>query len=81
MNQKSSRPLSVCHFNVLLFPYGVPLAAILADPAVMPQVVGNLDDQIPQFQFLCVFRRNPGKSYLGPYDVPRNAGGVAVPRD
>ena len=75
----SSRPLSVCHFNVLLLPYGIPLAAVFADPAVMPQIVGNLDNQIPQFQFLCVFRRNPGKSSLGSYDVSRNrAGGVAV---
>ena len=43
----SSRPLSVCHLNVLLFPYRIPFAAVFADTAVMPKVVGNLDNQIP----------------------------------
>ena len=65
--------------NVFLLPYGIPFAAVFADPAVMTQIVVGLDDQIPQLQLLCVFRRNPGKSYLGSYDVPGNrAGGVAV---
>ena len=36
-------------------------------------------DQIPQIQFLCVFRRNPGKSTLGSCDASGNrTGGVAV---
>ena len=56
--------------DILCLPNRVIVSAVFTDPAVMPQIIGNLDDQIPQFKLLCVFRRNPGKSYLSAYDVP-----------
>ena len=69
----------VTDVNVLLFPYRIPLITVFTDSAIMPQVVGDLDNQIPQFKFLCIFRRNPGKSYLSAYDVPGDRPGrVAV---
>ena len=62
-----------------MFPYRIPLITVFTDSAIMPQVVGDLDNQIPQFKFLCIFRRNPGKSYLSAYDVPGDRSGrVAV---
>ena len=61
-------PRGIAVITILPFPDHIPFF-MRADGAVVPQIIRNLDDQIPQFQMLCIFFRDAGQSDLCAQDI------------
>ncbi len=52
--------------EILCLPYRIVVSDVFAYLEIVSKAVDNLNHQIPQFMFFCVFRRDFEKSYLCP---------------
>ena len=64
--------------TIFPFPGHIPFF-MRTDSTIMPQIIRNLDDQIPEFQVLCIFRRNAGQPDLSAKDNAGNSAGEPSP--
>ena len=52
--------------EIICLPYRIVVSDVFAYLEIVSKAVDNLNHQIPQFKFFCVFRRDFEKSYLCP---------------